>query len=106
MTSSVGRRWKPSAPARRTRKPSCGCAACETKPTSSISPKTPRIALTSGEPAGIGPELCLALAAQELPCELVCLADRTLLATRVRQLQLPVRLHDYAPHAAPVPHVP
>src|SRR2546430_13041165 len=46
---------------------------------------TPRIALTSGEPAGIGPELCLALAREELPCELVCLADRTLLSERDRK---------------------
>ena len=56
----------------------------------------PRIALTSGEPAGIGPELCLALAAQELPCELVCLGDRTLLEERARALALPVRLRPYA----------
>jgi 4-hydroxythreonine-4-phosphate dehydrogenase len=53
----------------------------------------PRIALTSGEPAGIGPELCLVLAAEELPCELVCLADHALLAERVRGLHLPVALH-------------
>ncbi|HVN45891.1 MAG TPA: 4-hydroxythreonine-4-phosphate dehydrogenase PdxA [Steroidobacteraceae bacterium] len=58
---------------------------------------TPRIALTSGEPAGIGPELCLALAAGTLPCELVCLGDRALLAERARALQLPVRLRDYVP---------
>ncbi len=32
--------------------------------------------LTSGEPAGIGPDLCLALAQRDWPCELVCLADR------------------------------
>ena len=57
---------------------------------------TPRIALTSGEPAGIGPELCLALALEELPCELVCLADESLLAERARQLQLPVALRPYA----------
>jgi 4-hydroxythreonine-4-phosphate dehydrogenase len=56
----------------------------------------PRIALTSGEPAGIGPELCLALAAQELPCELVCLGDRALLEERARALALPVRLRPYA----------
>jgi 4-hydroxythreonine-4-phosphate dehydrogenase len=53
----------------------------------------PRIALTSGEPAGIGPELCLALAAEALPCELVCLADQALLAERARRLSLPVTLH-------------
>ncbi|HTL20025.1 MAG TPA: 4-hydroxythreonine-4-phosphate dehydrogenase PdxA [Steroidobacteraceae bacterium] len=59
-----------------------------------------RIALTSGEPAGIGPELCLLLATQELPCELVCLGDRRLLEERARALRLGVRLRDY-PHASP-----
>ncbi|HSY06465.1 MAG TPA: 4-hydroxythreonine-4-phosphate dehydrogenase PdxA [Steroidobacteraceae bacterium] len=61
----------------------------------------PRIALTSGEPAGVGPELCLALALRELPCELVCLGDRTLLAARAQQLQLAVALTRYAGAAAP-----
>jgi 4-hydroxythreonine-4-phosphate dehydrogenase len=56
----------------------------------------PRVALTSGEPAGIGPELCLALAAQELPCELVCLGDQALLEERARALGLTVRLRPYA----------
>jgi len=55
----------------------------------------PRIALTSGEPAGIGPDLCLALARETLACDLVCLADRTLLAERARQLKLPITLLDY-----------
>jgi 4-hydroxythreonine-4-phosphate dehydrogenase len=51
----------------------------------------PRIALTSGEPAGIGPDLCLAIArdreaaATDLGCEIVCLADADLLAARARQ---------------------
>jgi len=39
----------------------------------------PVIALTSGEPAGIGPELCLKLAAERLPARLVAIGDRTLL---------------------------
>jgi 4-hydroxythreonine-4-phosphate dehydrogenase len=56
--------------------------------------------LTSGEPAGVGPELCLALALRELPCELVCLGDRTLLAERARQLHLAVALTSYAGAAA------
>jgi 4-hydroxythreonine-4-phosphate dehydrogenase len=55
----------------------------------------PRIVLTSGEPAGIGPELCLALALEALPCELVCLADRALLSERARQLNLAVTLRSY-----------
>jgi 4-hydroxythreonine-4-phosphate dehydrogenase len=60
----------------------------------------PRIALTTGEPAGIGPELCLALAGAELPCELVCLGDRALLAERARQIGLTVALCDYPGPAA------
>jgi len=39
----------------------------------------PAIALTSGEPAGIGPELCLKLAAERLPARLVAIGDRALL---------------------------
>ena len=57
----------------------------------------PRIALTSGEPAGIGPELCLAIARTAVPGELVCLADRGLLAERARQLGWQIALHDYDP---------
>jgi 4-hydroxythreonine-4-phosphate dehydrogenase len=55
----------------------------------------PRIVLTSGEPAGIGPELCLAVARGSYACELVCLADRDLLLERSRQLGWPIRLRDY-----------
>jgi len=62
----------------------------------------PRIALTSGEPAGIGPELCLALAGNALPCELVCLGDRALLEERARALRLAVRLRAHEPAAEPV----
>jgi 4-hydroxythreonine-4-phosphate dehydrogenase len=39
----------------------------------------PLIALTSGEPAGIGPELCVRLAQQPLSADLVVIGDRTLL---------------------------
>jgi 4-hydroxythreonine-4-phosphate dehydrogenase len=59
----------------------------------------PRIILTSGEPAGIGPELCLAVARDPHPCELVCLADRNLLAERARLLGWPVNLRAYDPAA-------
>jgi 4-hydroxythreonine-4-phosphate dehydrogenase len=59
--------------------------------------------LTSGEPAGIGPDLCLAIAQDSfdtgLGCELVCLADRTLLAERAAALKLPIELHEYDPKA-------
>ena len=55
----------------------------------------PRIALTSGEPAGVGPELCLAIAREKLDCELVCIGDRSLLAARASALKLPVALAEY-----------
>lgn len=58
----------------------------------------PRIALTSGEPAGIGPDLCLVLAGQKIPCELVCIADRDLLAKRAKLMRLAITLRDYDPN--------
>lgn len=46
----------------------------------------PVIAVTSGEPAGIGPELCLTLAACEFPAHIVIIGDRDLLNARALQL--------------------
>jgi 4-hydroxythreonine-4-phosphate dehydrogenase len=42
----------------------------------------PRIAVTSGEPAGIGPDICLALAGVDLPVRLTILGDRGLFESR------------------------
>jgi 4-hydroxythreonine-4-phosphate dehydrogenase len=44
--------------------------------------------ITAGEPAGIGPDLCVLLAQSPPPCPLVVLADRNLLSSRARQLGL------------------
>jgi 4-hydroxythreonine-4-phosphate dehydrogenase len=38
----------------------------------------PVIALTSGEPAGIGPELCAKIAREDLPARIVAIGDRSL----------------------------
>jgi 4-hydroxythreonine-4-phosphate dehydrogenase len=46
----------------------------------------PVIVVTSGEPAGIGPELCLALTEREFPARLVILGDRHLIEERARLL--------------------
>jgi 4-hydroxythreonine-4-phosphate dehydrogenase len=59
----------------------------------------PRVAVTSGEPAGVGPELCLTLAARELDCELVCLADSALLGERARLTGARLELRPYLAHA-------
>jgi len=53
------------------------------------------IAVTAGEPAGIGPDLCLALASLDLPSPLVIIGSRVLLEERARQLGLDVILHPY-----------
>ncbi|MDK9703358.1 MAG: 4-hydroxythreonine-4-phosphate dehydrogenase PdxA [Sulfuritalea sp.] len=48
----------------------------------------PVIAVTSGEPAGIGPDICLRLADRQWPARIVVLGDRTLLSARAAQLGL------------------
>lgn len=48
----------------------------------------PLIAVTSGEPAGIGPDICLRLAERHWPARLVVLGDRDLFAERARALGL------------------
>ena len=55
------------------------------------------IAVTSGEPAGIGPELCLQLANWSGEGRLVVLGDRDLLRQRADMLGLKVRLRDFSP---------
>lgn len=51
-----------------------------------------RIALTCGEPAGIGPDLCIQLAQQEQQAQLIALAAPELLKQRASQLALPLEL--------------
>ena len=58
-------------------------------------PAVPRIALTPGEPAGIGPDLCVMLAQRAHAAELVAVADPVLLAQRAAQLNLPLALNEF-----------
>ena len=66
---------------------------------------TSRLALTPGEPAGIGPDLCVMLAQQAHAAELVAIADPKLLQRRAKRLGLPLQLLPFAaaepPCAAP-----
>jgi 4-hydroxythreonine-4-phosphate dehydrogenase len=57
----------------------------------------PRLALTAGEPAGIGPDLCIQLAQHVQSCQLIIIASPELLEDRAKQLNLPVKLIDYNP---------
>jgi len=50
------------------------------------SSQVPVIALTPGEPGGIGPDLAVLLAQEQLPCTLVVIADAEVLAQRAQQL--------------------
>ncbi|ROL73166.1 4-hydroxythreonine-4-phosphate dehydrogenase PdxA [Pseudomonas chlororaphis] len=54
--------------------------------------KPQRFALTPGEPAGIGPDLCLLLASQPQPHPLIAITSRDLLLERAAQLGVAVRL--------------
>ena len=56
--------------------------------------RMPTIAVTVGEPAGIGPDLCIQIAQQAFECKLVVIADRELLEARMRQLNLSVRIQE------------
>lgn len=51
--------------------------------------------VTSGEPAGIGPDICLSLAERIDSRPVVVLADRTLLLDRAEQLGSSIQLVDY-----------
>ena len=51
--------------------------------------------VSSGEPAGIGPDLCLALAAYDLP--VVILGDQSVLKTRAKELNQEIQFVDYKP---------
>ncbi len=66
----------------------------------------PVIAYTCGEPAGIGPDLAILLAAHTLPCRLRVLGNAELLATRAASLGRPLCIRpvseadDTPPHEA------
>jgi 4-hydroxythreonine-4-phosphate dehydrogenase len=62
-----------------------------------------RLAITPGEPAGIGPDLCIQIAQQGHPHELVAVCDPDLLRLRAEQLQLPLSIELFDPTAAPGP---
>jgi 4-hydroxythreonine-4-phosphate dehydrogenase len=64
---------------------------------------TKRLVVTPGEPAGVGPDLVLALAQQAWPVELVVCADPALLLERAQILGLNIELREHQPDAAPQP---
>jgi 4-hydroxythreonine-4-phosphate dehydrogenase len=59
--------------------------------------EAPRIAITAGEPAGIGPDLCAMLGARTLPARLVVVGDRSVIAARARSRNLTFDFPDWRP---------
>ena len=53
-----------------------------------------RLAVTPGEPAGIGPDLLIKLVQQGSPHELIAISDPVLLEQRARLLDLPLQLRE------------
>lgn len=64
----------------------------------------PRLILTCGEPAGIGPDLCIDIAARAWPCELVVAGDMDVLQARAQQLRKPLTLLPYSRGAQSTEH--
>jgi 4-hydroxythreonine-4-phosphate dehydrogenase len=62
-----------------------------------------RIAVTPGEPAGIGPDLVVLQAQHGNEHELVMVADPELLTQRARSLGLPLKIRNFDPNQPPRP---
>ncbi len=61
----------------------------------------PTIAITPGEPAGIGPDLVVQLAQHVFKAQLVVIADPDLLTARAKILNLPLTLHEFTEKHSP-----
>lgn len=57
----------------------------------------PRIAISAGDPAGIGPDVCLGVLAREFPADLVLVGDRDVFEHRAAALGMLFDLPDYDP---------
>lgn len=73
---------------------------------SSPPPAGVRLAVTPGEPAGIGPDLLVRLVQEPQSARLVAVADRELLGARAAALGLPLRCIDFDPAGGTRPNPP
>ncbi|HNV89043.1 MAG TPA: 4-hydroxythreonine-4-phosphate dehydrogenase PdxA [Methylotenera sp.] len=65
----------------------------------------PRIAITSGEPAGIGPDICVMLAQYDIDADITIIGDSEMLADRARQLNINLAIEPYESTQASHRHV-
>jgi len=70
-----------------------------------VTTELPVIVVSSGEPAGIGPDICLALAKHHIGARVAVLGDHGLFADRARKIGLRVHLRDCAAVAHVGPHL-
>lgn len=66
----------------------------------------PRIVITSGEPAGIGPDACVELAQSAWDADLIVAGDAGLIASTAASLRLPLEIERYLPSAPVTSHRP
>ena len=66
--------------------------------------RLPRIAITSGEPSGIGPDICVMLSQHKIKADITIIGDVEMLAARAKQLKLSIETTKvlHTPAAAPV----
>jgi len=82
----------------------CNSKISNLSTTARVTTDTIRIALTPGEPAGIGIDITVQMAQQSYPFEIVALADARVLRERARLLGLPLNIEDFNGKIKPVPH--
>ena len=62
-----------------------------------------RIAITPGEPAGIGPDLVIKLAQKSWPVQLVAVVDKSVMKQRAKELGIEINLIKFDPTCEPIP---
>lgn len=66
----------------------------------------PRLVVTSGEPAGIGPDVLIQIAQNHQKAQLIAVADTNFLKTRAAELGAPLSVSEWQPSAPPEDHKP
>lgn len=66
----------------------------------------PRLVITSGEPAGIGPDVVLMAARRPWDAELLCIGDHDMLMARSKELGVDLQFIPYTTGEPPAKHLP
>ena len=66
----------------------------------------PTLALSPGEPAGIGPDIVASIATREIPARILCIADPSVIDARARALGINLKIVECAEDDIPPPHSP